>query len=56
MSTKIYDENNMSITSFFGGKSRGRCLQFLTGECSEYTEEQVREIADAINTWLLEKP
>lgn len=54
MSTNIYNKGKMILTSFFGGKERGRCLQFMIGhEWIEYTEEEVREIADIVNNWLL---
>ena len=57
MSTNIYNKGKMILTSFYGGARRGRCLQFTIGhERIEYTEEEVREVADVVNTWLLQKP
>ena len=54
MTKKIYDWRGFDITSFFGRKNRSRCLQFtIDHEWIECSESEVKEIADAVNTWLL---
>ena len=57
MRTNIYNKGKMMLTSFYGVAGRGRCLQFMIGhERIECTEEEVRKVANAINSWLLENP
>ena len=56
MSTKIYGDDSddiLSITSFFDGRERGRCLQLRIGrERVECIEDEVKEISEVINKWL----
>jgi len=55
MCRNIFNKFGLIITSFFGGTKRGRCLQFMIGhEWIECNEDDVREIADVIDTWLLD--
>ena len=53
--TPKYNNNNLSLTSFYGGIERGRCLQITISEGIGYTQLtriQVVELKFAIDQWL----
>lgn len=54
-----YDESELTLTEFWGGKSRGSCVQFTVNNnsgCvySQFTLEQVEEIRNNFTNWLIE--
>lgn len=47
---------NLHVTSFFGGKERGKCLQLTFTDNATYgqlTREQVRQLCGTLSDWLL---
>lgn len=59
MSRDITDEDfPLYVTSFYGGKERGRCLQFSAGFMKDYTQltrAQVERLVLVLNEWLAEE-
>lgn len=46
-------DNNFHITSFYGGKNKGRCVQFTMHEdYTQHTKEEIKEIINVLNEWL----
>jgi len=53
--TPEYKDNELSLTSFAGGKERGRCLQVTLHDSigyAQFTKDQATELRDALNSWL----
>ena len=53
MSEKLY-ENKIDITSFFGGITRGRCIQItmVSKDYEQFDKEEIREIVKILKKWL----
>ena len=58
MSENIYESDKIIITSYFGGKHIGMCLQITPLEFHEngasfahLTREEVEDILDVVLTW-----
>lgn len=56
MSKQIADINGLLVTSFYGGKKRGLCLQLTSPQpaigYSQLNVKQVRELIAALQDWL----
>ena len=58
MSEEIFENIKYSLTSFYGGTEKGRCLQLTVKSDKCYiqlTEEEVLELMFYLFKWLLKK-
>lgn len=53
MGEDIFDENGIILTSFYGGESRGQCIQFnLRSDYVQLEKEDVKNLNEVISKWL----
>ena len=62
MNKELFDDGTISITQFYGGTERGKCLQIIGPahackrhghvEYLQLTEEQARSVMLALSDWL----
>lgn len=53
MSEDIMDIRELHVSSFAGGKDRGRCIQLTIGdEYEQLTQKEVNELITALTLWM----